>query len=255
MNKSLFQFFAEALSSVFHIADTKIGKSLWTLVRRPGELTNAYMEGRRVPFLQPFRVFLVANVLFFLVVSLTGSSPVTTRLATHIRAQNFFHQPLAERLVEEELQKNDLSFEAYEAVFNRRIETLSKSLVIIMIPIFACALGLLFIRRRKYAVHHLVFSCHAYAFLLVYNFMIATGLLTFGISMFIGPNQSLNSFETLISSFSLSVQVVFIYFGLRRAYRASAWAAIVAAIILGLLIYMILLFYRAVLFFAAFYSL
>lgn len=42
------------------------------LFRRPGELTRQWIEGRRVAFVSPFRVYLTASVLYFLV---TASAP------------------------------------------------------------------------------------------------------------------------------------------------------------------------------------
>ena len=63
------------LSGQVFLAFTKIdGRLLNTfrcLVSRPGALTVAYLEGRRKPYLGPVGLFLVANVAFFAMESLT----------------------------------------------------------------------------------------------------------------------------------------------------------------------------------------
>jgi hypothetical protein len=58
-------FAAEALESISH-ADSRLWKTLWYLVSRPGFLTREFFEGRRVRYLPPFRLYLVISLVFFL---------------------------------------------------------------------------------------------------------------------------------------------------------------------------------------------
>ena len=250
-------FVRETLDSLIHPANTKIVKSLWMLVRRPGYLTLAYMEGRRVPYLHPFRVFLVANVIFFLFATIFGSSPLTTKLATHIESENFFHQDIAERIVAEEVETKWPSYETYEATFDRRIDTFSKTLVFAMIPIMAGLLGLVFVFRKEFAVKHLAFACHAYAFLLLYNFLLFLSLFSTTVVGLLGIHSAFSrtTLEIIYSTAGLLIQSAFFFFGFRRAYRTNKGISLVLALAFGLLIYVILLIYRAILFFATFYSL
>jgi len=60
-------FAAEALESVSH-ADSRLWRTLWYLLSRPGFLTREFFAGRRVRYLPPFRLYLVISVVFFLVV-------------------------------------------------------------------------------------------------------------------------------------------------------------------------------------------
>jgi hypothetical protein len=62
-------FAAEAFESISH-ADSRLWKTLWYLVSRPGFLTREFFEGKRVRYLPPFRLYLVLSVLFFLIVGL-----------------------------------------------------------------------------------------------------------------------------------------------------------------------------------------
>lgn len=50
--------------SLLHL-DGRVWRTLRTLVCRPGELTRAFIAGRRQSFLPPFRLYLVASILFF----------------------------------------------------------------------------------------------------------------------------------------------------------------------------------------------
>ncbi|MEO5568701.1 MAG: DUF3667 domain-containing protein [Gemmatimonadaceae bacterium] len=47
--------------------DGKFSETLRTLVRRPGELTWQWLEGRRVRYISPVRLYLTASLLYFLV--------------------------------------------------------------------------------------------------------------------------------------------------------------------------------------------
>ena len=59
-------FAGEAFESISH-ADSRLWRTLWYLLARPGFLTREFFAGRRVSYLPPFRLYLVISVLFFLV--------------------------------------------------------------------------------------------------------------------------------------------------------------------------------------------
>ena len=167
---------------------------------------------------------------------------------------NFFHHRLAKRLVDAHIETSGIAYNEYEGSFNQRVETLSKSLVFLMIPTLAFMLGLITLGRGEYAVKHLVFSCHAYAHLLLFNFSIILGVLTllaFPFQEQIGRNL----WELIFSATSLLLVTGFFYFGLRRAYQMGRWISALFSILLGAGVYFILLLYRAILFLVTYYSL
>src|SRR5215207_2111780 len=60
-------FAGEAFESISH-ADSRLWRTLWYLLVRPGFLTHEFFLGRRARYLPPFRLYLVISVLFFLVI-------------------------------------------------------------------------------------------------------------------------------------------------------------------------------------------
>jgi hypothetical protein len=66
---SLGHFAGEALESVTH-ADSRLWRTLWYLLSRPGVLTREFFAGKRVSYLPPFRLYLVISLLFFVVAGL-----------------------------------------------------------------------------------------------------------------------------------------------------------------------------------------
>jgi hypothetical protein len=69
---SVGHFFAEAFESITH-ADSRLWRTLWYLLAKPGRLTLEFFKGHRVSYLPPFRLYLVISVVFFLVATPEGS--------------------------------------------------------------------------------------------------------------------------------------------------------------------------------------
>ena len=65
--------------------DGRVFGSVRDLAFRPGSLTAAYMQGRRKPYIGPLQVFLIANVLFFAMQSLSGWRILSTPLDSHLQ--------------------------------------------------------------------------------------------------------------------------------------------------------------------------
>ncbi len=170
-------------------------------------------------------------------------------------SENFYHQPIAKQMIETHLEEVGIEFEVYEATFDRRVDTFAKSLVLVMLPVFALLPGLLLMGRKEPAVKHLAFSCHAYAHLLLFNFAIVLGILglvfIFPVLDVVSPDAK----EALVSLTSLIIIFSFFYVGMRRAYGTERMMSIALGLVMTIGVYFILFLYRALLFFAAFYSL
>ncbi|PHR57166.1 MAG: hypothetical protein COA47_12215 [Robiginitomaculum sp.] len=68
-HRPLWSLFADIFDGLFGL-DGRIWRTIPPLMLRPGEITLKYLSGVRKPYLQPFKLFLAASVLFFLVFEL-----------------------------------------------------------------------------------------------------------------------------------------------------------------------------------------
>lgn len=71
------RFLQEALIEFFGV-DGRAWSSLHLLLFKPGRLTKAYLAGQRVRYLRPLRLYLIASLLFFFLLSMldpVGGSP------------------------------------------------------------------------------------------------------------------------------------------------------------------------------------
>ena len=67
---SLWHFLTVAMEDVTH-ADSRLWRTLWALLFKPGFLTRQFLDGRRASYLPPVRLYLVLSVVFFLWFSAT----------------------------------------------------------------------------------------------------------------------------------------------------------------------------------------
>ena len=63
---SLWELLRDAFGDLFEL-DSRLWRTLVPLTVRPGKLTHDYLQGRRVRYMPPFRMYLVLSLLFFLV--------------------------------------------------------------------------------------------------------------------------------------------------------------------------------------------
>ena len=63
-HRPIWMLIKDVLSDAFSL-DGRIARTIPALVFKPGAVTRAYLEGQRAKFVPPFRLFLLASLLFF----------------------------------------------------------------------------------------------------------------------------------------------------------------------------------------------
>jgi hypothetical protein len=244
--------FAREAVNAFTNTDGKLIRTLRTLIRRPGELTAAYMRGERGRYMRPLQVFLLLNLAFFLFAA--PSNAFATSLRMHMTA--VLHKEIASRVVHARLATRGITLDQYRVAFDEASATQAKSLVIVMVPMFAMVIWLVNARRRRYALQHLVFSLHAFSVLFL--ILIAAGLLVemplawWARARRVDLPWQLT--DLVVTSATLLAFSTYLVLAQRRAYGDGRAAAVAkaAALCVG---YMFVLFaYRFVLFFTAFWA-
>jgi hypothetical protein len=171
------------IDDTFHL-DSKLVRSLAMLVRQPGALTLAYIEGQRSAYVRPFRLYLAASFLYFLVLSLAParsvievrvtSDTVSVKRSVEDAAQGGTASPRPRPDVP--LLKEDSHFKRQ---LNRFVEkgpqavrdqvrsgiarTMPKAMFV-LVPVFALLLKLLFRRAGRFYAEHFLFALHFHAF-------------------------------------------------------------------------------------------
>lgn len=270
---------------------TNLDGQLWSSVRvllfRPGALSLAYVEGRRVSYLHPWRLFLVLNVIYFLVQPFSGFGGYNTAMLSQANRQVYSESldlrgvlsarmglELRETLEAEGVDPDSLdratyesrgrtASRAYEEKFNRRSSTYAGSLILLFIPGFTAILWLLYGRRKDALLaDHAVFATHFMAWELLaigciylpmvgllsrLSIMLAGGRESF--FQFLQENPALGTIQNFISEqSSLLVIGLYLYLALRRVYQDSRGGALLRASILVIASVPFLVGYRLILF-------
>jgi hypothetical protein len=162
------------VGSEFLSVDGRFWRSIVALLSKPGLLTREYFSGRRSRYMRPFSLFVLLNVAFFVVQPYTG-----------LLRYNYGEYSGSDGLRQQAKAKEDALFYTHAHFVQRFDDTLTdqkKSLLLFAIPIFALSLKVLYVRSRRVYVEHLVFSVHAYAFMVFY--LTAMGTIWFALLTF-----------------------------------------------------------------------
>jgi Protein of unknown function (DUF3667) len=236
----------EAITSI----DGKLLRSFRDLVARPGALTVAFVEGRRKPYIGPIALFLVINVVFFAVESLTHGLVFSTTLQSHMTNQPWSVPAAA--LISKRLAAAGTTVAAYEAQFDTAIAVHAHSMILLMVLVFVPLPALVLWRHRRPFAVHAVFSLHLYGFMLLLlslgNFIPAAGL-PFGYER--SPSVVLDA----ILSIALMVAcAVYLYVSIGRVYGGGRWSRLAEAIALASGVGAIVLGYRYLLLIITLYT-
>jgi hypothetical protein len=241
---------AERLLHALTSIDGRVARTAWCLLRRPGELTVAWAEGVRRPFVAPFQLFLIANAVFFALQWLTGTHIFSSTLDSHLHHQDW--RELAGTLVADRLAATHASLDAYAPVFDRAVVLNAKSLIVLMTIPLAVLLPLVFMGKRRPFMLHVVFSIHLYTFLLL---VFCVALLAAKASEWAG----IGGLETpwvddVLSVLNLAACAAYLYLTLGPVYRSRGWVRAVQAAALTIIVALIVLSYRFALFLITLYG-
>jgi hypothetical protein len=235
---------------VFASIDARAARSAWLLLRHPGELTLAWTRGVRKPYVAPFQLFLIANVFFFALQSLTDENVFSSSLDSHLHHQDW--SDLARSMLARQLEATHASLEQFEPMFDRAVVLNAKSLVLLMTLPFALLLPLAFFRERRPFVTHVAFSLHLYTFLLL---VFCVALVAAKLSVLLGFG-GLDSplVDHVLSVANLAACAVYIHLAIGPVYGATGALRVAKAAGLALAAGAIVLGYRFTLFLITLYS-
>lgn len=146
---------------------------------RPGRLTRLYLDGKRAPFLTPFRVYLLASLALFSSL-LALNPPNAAQINLYIAGELVTEQPAVARGTSIRIMEPDSNMARWmiarrsenfarlramppQEVIDRvssGLRTVLPIALILFLPVLATALKLLYIRSHVLYVDHLIFGVH-----------------------------------------------------------------------------------------------
>ncbi len=234
----------------FTSVDARVLRTKWCLLRHPGQLTLSWTAGVRKPYVAPFQLFLIANVLFFALQWLTGTNIFSSTLDSHLHHQDW--NELAESLLAKRLAKTHVPRDVYAPVFDRAVVLNAKSLIVLMTVPFALLLPVVFFRARRPFATHVAFSLHHYTFLLL---LFCVAVLAAKVSAWLGAGGIDSPMtDNVLTIINLAACALYLYAAIGPVYEADGALRVVKAVLLTLAVGAIVLGYRFVLFLITLYG-
>jgi hypothetical protein len=216
---------SEAMES-FLSFDARIVRTLWPLLRWPGLLTVDFLAGRRARYIHPFKLYFAFSVLLFLGLALSGysmvrvgeSEDVVTGVRVELADENEIDNSVDSTDEPSFLSRvlgpvADLAENDPDRLNRIFTDRLAKS-IILLVPVFAALLLVLY-HGRGY-VAHLVFSLHLHSFAFL-ALVVGLGIdLAFGASEESKPGNGL----------AVLVIAVYSFLALRRVYGQGRFATV-----------------------------
>jgi Protein of unknown function (DUF3667) len=223
--------------------DGALWRTLRLLFVRPGRLSLEYAAGRRRPYINPFRLLLIAIVVY----ALTASSgfvttwnfgPVTVSMAPAAVRRSLSVETTIDQidhygLLRQQLaaKKTALASDAARERFHDRLDAFAQPVSFANVVLLAAALHLCFRRQRRRFLEHAAFSMHFVSFVLLSSL---TLMLAIRLRFWLG------GYLFLIMALISLWQFAYLAIGVRRFYlQPGRWGARLLSVAAAMLIYVL----------------
>ncbi len=163
-DKTFGHFLEESFHFLTHF-DNKLFKSWWLVMSRPGFVSTQISNGVRRPYYKPANLFIIGVILYLLFPLFEGlNMPMKYHL--HGTIYRFLSQPM----VEYKMAARHLTLNQLAEKYDHNSPKFAKVLLLIIIPLSAFSLQLLFIRRRRLFFDHITLASELNTFYLFFTF-------------------------------------------------------------------------------------
>jgi hypothetical protein len=240
----------EMIETVAHV-DGRVFSTFHALIASPGLLAANFLAGRRRSQMGPVQLFFVCNVIYFLMQPFSAAAPFTSTLAMQTTQRPW--SAMARGMVAARIQARHLSPEEYAGRFNETAHLQGKTLVIVMVPMFALGAWALFGRSRRFYAEHMVFAFYTYAFLLIWM-GVSTLAVRWPIVGMVRHHWPDDLIETLLSIYIAVPFAIYLFVAARRTYSEPRPRTLIKTAALTAWAVAVLTIYRFILFFTTLYS-
>ena len=241
-----FRFLIVDLVGNIFAFDTRLWKSMSSLIFRPGKFVDEYLNGHRARYMSPFRLYIFVSFLFFLLLSIYAGS----QLQISEKDKNEINISISNQLnpvnsETDSLKTNELNFGSSAISQKKLTDTLSKVLnnpkmymdsflkfvswsLFLLMPVYALYLWLLFRKSKKYYYSHLVLAINQHSFVfLLFILIICTKLIV--------PIRDYHPENYLMAAIP-----IYLFFGKLYLYKRS-WSKTLFSMLAVLILYSITL--------------
>ena len=168
-------------------------------------------------------------VLFF-VMSANSGTILKGPLSSHYGAALYGAE--ARSLAEDRAAAWSVTPAVFEAAFDARATVLAPSLILVLVPTFALALGLTLWPLGRSGVWHLVLATHTIAALMAWSLIVLV-VVSLGSSLLQLSGLEVASIDPVLIPVVILSLIAYLAGAVRRVYRAPRWSAALVGVVLG----------------------
>ena len=248
--KSIRSFLAGLMNAITSL-DGKFLRTLKIMLKKPGEVSYHYMNGKRVPFYKPMSMFFIANLIYFLF-------PLYNSLnsSLYVQMNMLPHSKLATELVQQRIAVDKIDFDTFQMQYNQQSTNMAKMVLVLLVIYFSIPLSVVNYNRKMFYSDHLLVSLEACSIIILLNFVVLMWVFQLVIFLFgqMGSNMQHLMNDNYTVWISMSV-LFYLFFQLeRRAYAQPTGRALAKAGLLMFGFFVVLQMYRASLFFVTLWT-
>ena len=268
---SIWQLLSDAFGDLLEL-DSRLWRTMIPLLNRPGLLTKDYLRGRRARYMPPFRMYLVLSLLFFVVAFFNPRDDFAILYEPDVESTVEL-LPEEEVSAEEDQEEDDPEFLSDCSIgeFNlgdwpewikrrmtperlvavcERVQAIGQTglqkavlenipaALIVLLPLMAFVLKLLYPLSRRYYVEHLLFFIHFHSFMF---FILTLQILFTRLGEWIGFVETL--FSLIVMAATLYIPV-YMFVAMRHVYgqgRALTFVKYVPLVIAYAVLFILLM--------------
>ncbi|MDQ3920180.1 MAG: DUF3667 domain-containing protein [Acidobacteriota bacterium] len=199
--------------------DSKLLRTVWALLLRPGLLTVEWVRGRRSHYLKPLNLCLGVFALNLFAFSVY--KPVSIYDVSGVAVQDKTGNLL--KLVSRRAERKHVEPLALLDQMSEKWQRFMSLSPVVLVAAFALVLQLVFLFSRRYFVEHLVFSMHFVSFS-----MLAT-VLMWPIYFFVGVRPS-GPANYAVAAAKWLLDLAYMFFAVRTVYRLGTARTLAASV-------------------------
>lgn len=237
-----FKTFLNNILIAITFADSKMIKTLWLVLTKPGFVSKEFSEGRTVNYLKPISLFFVLNLIYFFfpLIQLFSAS-LNTQLLSPLRG--FYQQAVAHKIVD-----LGMTLSSFSIIYNLKTTSFAKLMVMVFVVIGSLPLNILYPKRNRFFTDHVGYMVELACFNLFVNAIVLTIFTSvFGLGRFL--NEELLTIIFIGSNLYFLLRSSYLFYGERN------WRLFLKSSVMILFLKLALEIYRAILFFVTMWSL
>ncbi len=220
--------------------DSKLFRTIWLLLSRPGFLTAEFVAGRRTHYMKPLQLFLVINLIFFLFFGKNDVFAPRVVWLYNSEVTDWSGHTL-KSLTDAYAVRENIPIETAISEIDVQIGNYTKGLLYLYIPLTGLIFYALFFRCNPYYLCHLIFATHWFTHLLI--FLGAAGMMLVGL---------LNLHGVKLLTAAVALLLPYLYLAVRNFYGQNWWISLLKAMAFYFTFGFVYAFYREFILFLTF---